>query len=101
MISYNHEHFIEEALVSITNQKTTFPFELIISDDASREGTNEKILKATKNLPKHITLKYFRHQENLGMYKNFEFALNACSGKYVSVCEGDDYWIDNDKLQKQ
>ena len=101
MISYNHEDFIEKAIMGIINQETSFPFELIISDDASQDGTNEKILNVTKNLPDHITLKYFHQSPNLGMYPNFEFALNQCEGRYVAVCEGDDYWIDNKKLQKQ
>lgn len=101
MISYNHEAFIEEAIKSILEQKTSFPFELVISDDASLDKTNEKILNATKDLPKHVTLKYFDHKSNLGMYANFEFALNACHSSYIAICEGDDYWIDSRKLQKQ
>lgn len=101
MISFNHEDFIEEAILSIIKQKTTFPFELIISDDASIDTTNEKILKVTKDFPEHISLKYVKQNPNLGMYPNFEFAINASSGKYIAICEGDDYWIDELKLQKQ
>lgn len=101
MISYNHEEFIKEAILGIINQKTSFPFELVISDDASTDATHDSILEVTKNLHEHITLNYFRQDPNLGMYPNFEFALNQCQGKYVALCEGDDYWIDVNKLQKQ
>ncbi len=101
MISYNHEDFIEEAILGIIKQKTSFPFELIISDDASKDTTNEKIFEVTKDLPEHITLKYFRQNPNLGMFPNFEFVLNQCDGTYIAICEGDDYWIDVYKLQKQ
>ncbi|MEZ4802527.1 MAG: glycosyltransferase [Gelidibacter sp.] len=101
LISYNHEDFIEDALKGIIYQKTSFPFELVISDDASGDRTNEIILKVTENIPQHVTLKYFHHKQNLGMYANFEFALNACSGEYIAVCEGDDYWIEDEKLQMQ
>jgi len=101
MITYNHEDFIEEAILGIINQKTSFPFELVISDDASTDRTNEKILEVTKDLPEHITLKYFHQNPNLGMYPNFEFVLNQAEGKYIAICEGDDYWVDTEKLQKQ
>jgi glycosyltransferase involved in cell wall biosynthesis len=101
MITYNHEDFVEEAVLSIFKQKTSFPFELVISDDASTDKTNEKILEVTKDLPEHITLKYFHQNPNLGMYPNFEFVLNQSEGKYIAICEGDDYWIDDEKLQKQ
>ena len=48
-----------------------------------------------------ISIKYFRQNENIGMEKNFIFALKKCSGKYIAFCEGDDYWNDKYKLQKQ
>lgn len=100
MISYNHKNFIEEAIKGVVKQITSFPFELIISDDASTDRTNETILEATQNLPDYITLRYFPQETNLGMINNVEFALNACNDNYIAVCEGDDYWVGSNKNTK-
>jgi glycosyltransferase involved in cell wall biosynthesis len=101
MITYNHANFIQEAIESIIKQEVSFGFELVISNDCSIDETHQQILRSTENLPKHIKLKYFNQKVNLGMFDNFAFALNNCQGKYISFCEGDDYWIDNQKLSKQ
>lgn len=101
MITYNHELFIAQAIENIINQETSFPFELVISNDASLDKTHQAILRLTDNLPKHITLKYFNQYENLGLIPNAVFALKQCGGKYISFCEGDDYWTDTKKLERQ
>lgn len=100
--AYNHESYIKDALDGFLMQKTNFPIEVIITDDKSTDGT-AKILKEYEK--KHLNLfKIFYHKENLHS-KGIDFFQNEilpnCSGKYIAFCEGDDYWIDPLKLQKQ
>src|SRR6185312_2892285 len=101
MLAYNHEHYIAEAIEGVLMQQTNFEFELIISNDASSDRTHEVISEFAVNHPKGKRVKYFNQQRNLGMQCNFIFALKACKGKYIALCEGDDYWTDPLKLQKQ
>lgn len=101
MISYNHEEFIKEAIKGVFLQESTYLIELIICDDCSTDKTQEVVSEMIKNNNKGISLKYIRHQKNIGMMKNLEFALNLCSGNYIAFCEGDDFWIDSKKIQKQ
>ena len=101
MITYNHESFIEEAINSILTQQTDFDFELVISNDKSTDKTDEIVQQIISNHPKANLIKYFNQKQNLGMYDNFMFALNQCKGKYIALCDADDYWTDNTKLQKQ
>lgn len=100
MITYNHEKFIVKAIESILKQKVNFNLELVISNDASSDKSDELIKPFLKRIDK-ITFKYFNHRKNLGVYKNFIFSLQQCTGKYIALCEGDDYWTDPLKLQKQ
>lgn len=101
MITYKHERFIKQAIEGVLMQETSFDYELIISDDCSPDNTQEIIEEIKKNHPKGDKIKYFRHKQNIGMQANGTFAFNQCSGKYVALCEGDDYWTDPLKLQKQ
>jgi glycosyltransferase involved in cell wall biosynthesis len=101
MIAYNHEAYIREAIKGVLIQQTNFEYELIISNDGSPDHTNEVINDCIANHPKRGRIKYFHQQKNLGMQSNFIFALSQCRGKYVALCEGDDYWTDPLKLQKQ
>jgi glycosyltransferase involved in cell wall biosynthesis len=101
MITYKHEFYIQDAIESILKQETNFDFELIIADDCSPDKTPEIIETIINNHPNGYRIKYFRHKQNIGMQANGIFALNQCSGKYVAICEGDDYWINPLKLQKQ
>ena len=101
MITYGHEKYIEEAINGVFMQKTNFPFEFIIANDASTDGTDSVIRKLIQNAPHHITVKYTCHEKNLGMMQNFRWALEQAKGKYIALCEGDDYWIDENKLQMQ
>lgn len=103
MITYNHEAFIEEALQGVLMQQCDFPLELIIANDHSTDQTHEVIeglLKAT-TLPNHITIHNHYHSQNKGMMSNFIWALKQAKGNYIAICEGDDYWTDPLKLQKQ
>jgi len=101
MLAYNHEDYIAEAIEGVMMQQTNFEFELIISNDASSDRTHEVVSEFVANHTKDKTVKYFNQQRNLGMQCNFIFALNECKGKYIALCEGDDYWTDPLKLQKQ
>lgn len=101
MITYNHEKFIGEAIVGVLMQKTNFEYELIIANDCSPDKTDEIVNEYINTHPKGNRIRYFSHKQNLGMIPNFVFAMQQCQGKYIALCEGDDYWIDPYKLQKQ
>jgi len=101
MITYKHEQFIAKAIEGILMQKCDFEVELIIADDCSPDKTEEKVFQIIKNHPKNSWIKYTKHKTNKGMISNFNWALNQCKGKYIAMCEGDDYWTDPLKLQKQ
>lgn len=102
-ITYNHENYILEALNSFLAQKYEGPIEVIIANDNSPDNTNQVISNflATTIIPDNIEIKYTNHAANKGMMDNFVWALKQASGKYITFCEGDDYWIDPLKLQKQ
>ena len=99
MITYNHEVFISKAIESVLMQKTDFEFELLISDDASTDNTVEICREYQKKYPNIIRL--VAYEKNVGMINNFINAYNSCKGKYMAILDGDDYFIDEYKLQKQ
>ena len=101
MITYGHEKFIEEAINGVLMQQCDFEVELIIANDCSPDKTDEIIRKLIDNHSKPSWIKYIKHDKNLGMMPNFIFAMQECKGKYIALCEGDDYWTDPLKLQKQ
>lgn len=101
VITYKQEDYIEQTIRSILSQETSFDFELIVSNDCSPDNTSAVIQSIMSNHARGSVIRYFEHKVNLGMYGNFMFALNQCQGKYVAICEGDDYWTDSLKLQKQ
>ena len=101
MITYGHEAFIAQAVEGVLMQKVDFEVELIISDDASPDNTSLIVQTIIENHPKGNWIKYFTHSENKGMMSNFVWTLEKCQGKYIALCDGDDYWIDSLKLKKQ
>lgn len=101
MITYNHEQFIEEAINAILMQKCNFDIELIISNDCATDKTHRVIQNILKKHPRASIINYIKHEKNIGMMPNFVFAYKKCKGKYIALCEGDDYWTDPLKLQKQ
>lgn len=101
MITYGHENYIEKAIHGVFMQKTSFPVELIIANDCSPDNTDDVVENLLALAPLNITVKYTRHKNNLGMISNFVWALKQGTGKFIAVCEGDDYWTDPLKLQKQ
>lgn len=101
-MAYNHQDFIAQAIESILMQKTSFDLELIIANDFSSDNTDsiiKKIIEKDNNAKEKI--KYINNSKNIGMQPNFILAYNHCKGKYIAECEGDDYWTDPYKLQKQ
>jgi glycosyltransferase involved in cell wall biosynthesis len=99
MITYNHENFIKDAIEGILMQKTSFPIELIIGEDCSTDNTRKIVKDYEEKYPEIIFAQY--SEKNLGMINNFLNVLQAARGKYIALCEGDDYWTDPLKLQKQ
>lgn len=98
-ITYNHEPYIKDALDGFLMQKTTFPFEIVISDDCSKDGTHTIIKEYIQKYPNII--RDISPKHNLGLFENFVYVQEQAQGKYIALCEGDDFWIDPYKLQKQ
>ena len=99
---YNHEPYLRQCLDGFVMQKTSFPFEAIVHDDASTDGSAAIIREYAEKYPNII--KPIFETEN--QYSKRDGSLReivdkACHGKYYAICEGDDYWIDPNKLQKQ
>lgn len=101
MITYGHEKYIREAVDGVLKQIGGFDLELIIANDCSPDATDTVIQDILKENPRASCLHYIRHKKNMGMMQNFIFALQHAKGKYIALCDGDDYWTDPNKLQKQ
>lgn len=102
MVTYNQEKFISKAVESILQQKTNFHFKLFIGEDNSKDQTRQKCINVQRNNSNKIEL--FLNDVNLGPNKNAKQIYKACfesGAKYIALCEGDDYWTDPLKLQKQ
>lgn len=99
MITYNHAPFIAQAIEGVIQQKTNFPFELIIGEDCSTDGTREIVFEYQKRHPDIIRM--ITSEKNVGAKENSRRTMKAGKGKYVAFCEGDDYWHHSEKLQKQ
>ena len=101
LITYNQENYIQKAIKSIFDQEVGFPIEVIISNDCSSDNTHQKIEEILKDATNGLVVRYYNHKDNLGMMRNFSFAINECKGKYIAYFEGDDYWDYPRKLQTQ
>ena len=107
VVTYQHVNYIKESLDSILNQKADFDIEILIGDDNSTDGTREICIEYAEQYPDKIRL-FLHHRENnikiggqpTGRF-NFLYNLFSAKGKYIALCEGDDYWTDPLKLQKQ
>lgn len=99
MITYNHELYIAQAIEGVVKQETGYPFELIIGEDCSTDRTMEIVLEYQKKYPDIIRV--ITSDKNVGAKRNGYRTTKACRGKYIAFCEGDDYWHDSYKLQKQ
>ena len=101
-ITYNHEKYIKDALEGIISQKTKFSFEVLVHDDASTDGTADIVKQYEKKYP--LLIKGIYQEENTyikQLNRIYSFLLPRTNGKYVAFCEGDDYWVDEHKLQMQ
>lgn len=100
--TYNQCGYIEKAIKSIVSQKTTFPFELIIHDDASDDGTTAIIREYQEKYPSIIkAIVEVENTYSRGIDVFTSLIKNTAKGKYIALCEGDDFWIDENKLQNQ
>lgn len=107
IVTYNHRRYIEKCLDSVLEQVTNFVFEIIIGEDASSDGTREICIAYSERYPEKIKL-FLRNREDViringkptGRFNMLE-NLKSCKGKYIALLEGDDYWTDPYKLQKQ
>lgn len=104
MITYNHEKFIAQALESIVTQKADFPFEVVIGEDCSTDGTRSICIDYQRRYPEIVRVIF----PNTNTYKkygsqvfNLAEVYRRCRGEFGAMCEGDDYWIDEQKLAKQ
>ncbi|ENJ7583688.1 glycosyltransferase [Providencia rettgeri] len=100
-IAYNHENYIRDALDSILAQKTEYRFELIIHDDKSTDNTREIILEYKEKFPNIIKLILQEENQYSKCPRIIPLTVPYLDGNYVTICEGDDFWIDQYKLQKQ
>lgn len=96
---YNHEKFIRDALDGFLSQKTNFKFEVLIGDDCSTDNTSSIVREYVEKYPE--LFKYFRRSKNIGAQLNSYDLLKRVDAEYLALCEGDDYWTDENKLQKQ
>ena len=99
MLTYNHEKYIADAIESVVKQQANFLFELVIGEDRSTDNTARICREYQEKYPDIIKLT--TNDENLGLQENFIRTYNQCSGEYMAICEGDDFWINKHKLQIQ
>ncbi len=100
MITYNHEMFVAKAIKSILMQEIAEPYEIVVADDCSTDGTLEAIRSVARANP-DVKFRFLDTKENLGITKNYQRAFKAITSDYVAVIEGDDYWVDTQKLRAQ
>lgn len=105
--TYNHQNYIAECIEGVLMQKTKFPIEILIGEDESPDGTRDICLEYAQKYPEKIRL-FLHHRKNVMVINgkatgrfNFLWNITNAKGKYIALCEGDDYWTDPDKLQKQ
>jgi glycosyltransferase involved in cell wall biosynthesis len=99
IFSYNYEKYIAQTIESVLDQETNFPVEIIVGDDVSTDNTREIVTRYQQRYPEKIRLSF--NQKNLGGTSNWIQTMNQARGKYIALIDGDDYFIDRYKLQKQ
>jgi glycosyltransferase involved in cell wall biosynthesis len=101
MITFRHERFIAQAIEGVLAQKADFNIELIISDDCSDDKTRQVVEQYSGTDTHGVSIRYTKHQINKGVLGNLVWTIDQCGGDYIALCEGDDFWTDPLKLQKQ
>jgi glycosyltransferase involved in cell wall biosynthesis len=99
IITYNHEEFLRQCLDQAVNQKLEYEYDIVIGEDKSTDGTLEICKEYKRKYPELINL--IEREKNLGLIGNWLDTLSRCTGDYIAICEGDDFWTDLSKLQKQ
>lgn len=99
IITYNHEKYLADSIEGALKQKVAGDYEIIIGEDCSTDNTRKIVIDYQEKYPNKI--KSYLNEKNLGIVNNWLKALKTCSGEYIAICEGDDYWTDPNKLQKQ
>ena len=99
--TYNHEHYIKDALNSFLMQKTNFKFEILVRDDCSQDNTSNIIKKYVEAFPKIIKPIFESENQYSKGIKGLVLLFQKSNAPYLAICEGDDYWSDPDKLQQQ
>lgn len=99
MITYNHADYLAQAIEGVVSQRCDFPFELVIGEDASTDGTRGIALEYQRRFPQIIRVLY--SVANVGMNANGKRTFDAARGEFIAFCEGDDYWCSPDKLACQ
>ncbi len=97
--SYNHEPYIRDALEGFVKQQTTFPFQAFVTDDVSSDNTAAIIREYAEKYPDIIVP--FLHDKNVGAGRSWRNMINHANTSYIAFCDGDDYWTDPLKMQKQ
>jgi len=100
MLTYNQEQFIAQTIESVLMQKTNFSYQLVIGEDCSTDATRSICKSYAQQFPEKIKL-LAPLEKNIGLIANYMRTIKECNGKYIAICDGDDYWIDEYKLQKQ
>lgn len=99
IMTYYHENTISQAIESVLKQKTNYSYEIVVADDCSKDNTKSILKDYKKQYPNII--KIFYNEENRGISGNNYFSRSMCRGRYIATLSGDDYWLDENKLQKQ
>ncbi len=99
MTTYNHEKYISQAIESVLCQRTTFSFEVVIGEDCSTDNTLAICRQYEAQHPDIVRI--IASESNIGMHANYRRTIEACRGKYVAMCDGDDWFSDENKLQLQ
>lgn len=98
---YNFGEFIEQAITSAINQNTNFEYEILIRDDFSTDTSYTNIERARIFAPSGKNIINFKPEKNIGANRNIKFLLEQAKGEYIAYLDGDDYWIEPNKLQRQ
>ena len=99
MMTYFHENYVRQAIESVLAQKTTYKYELVISDDCSQDGTADILREYAERYPGIIRINI--NESNLGIPTNIYKARTMCRGRYITNLSGDDYWIDESKIETE